>query len=69
MCTLTNIIGVATALYMDFVNLEWKSYLRFFNWMLSEPKLLDHVGLNSIVIFLRRGGRKFIFSLVLGLFT
>jgi len=52
MCTLTNIIGVATALYMDFVNLEWKSYLRLFNWMLSEPELLHHAGLDSIVNFL-----------------
>ncbi|XP_071921404.1 calcium permeable stress-gated cation channel 1-like isoform X2 [Coffea arabica] len=37
-----------------FVNLDWRSYLRFLNWMpdalrMPEPELIDHAGLDSAV--------------------
>ncbi|EPS71959.1 hypothetical protein M569_02795, partial [Genlisea aurea] len=37
-----------------FVNLDWKSYLRFLNWVpdairMPEPELIDHAGLDSVV--------------------
>ncbi|KAE9586515.1 putative calcium-dependent channel, 7TM region phosphate [Lupinus albus] len=41
--------------YMSkFVNLDWRSYLGFLNWMpeairMPEPELIDHAGLDSVV--------------------
>ena len=37
-----------------FVNLDWRSYLGFLNWMpdslkMPEPELIDHAGLDSAV--------------------
>lgn len=37
-----------------FVNLDWRMYLRFLNWMpaalrMPEPELIDHAGLDSAV--------------------
>ncbi|CAL0325862.1 unnamed protein product [Lupinus luteus] len=37
-----------------FVNLDWRSYIRFLNWMpaalrMPEPELIDHAGLDSVV--------------------
>ncbi|KAL4205454.1 hypothetical protein AMTRI_Chr01g114660 [Amborella trichopoda] len=37
-----------------FVNLDWKNYMRFLNWMpaalrMPEPELIDHAGLDSAV--------------------
>lgn len=37
-----------------FVNLDWRSYLRFLNWMpealkMPEPELIEHAGLDSAV--------------------
>lgn len=37
-----------------FVNLEWRSYLRFLGWIpaalkMPEPELIDHAGLDSAV--------------------
>ncbi|KAK3040435.1 hypothetical protein RJ639_028684 [Escallonia herrerae] len=42
------------ALVHKFVNLDWRSYLRFLNWMpaalrMPEPELIDHAGLDSAV--------------------
>ncbi|KAL8088053.1 CSC1-like protein At3g21620 [Apium graveolens] len=42
------------ALVQKFVNLDWRSYLRFLNWMpaalkMPEPELIDHAGLDSAV--------------------
>jgi len=36
------------------VNLDWRSYIRFLNWMpdalrMPEPELIDHAGLDSVV--------------------
>lgn len=41
-------------LVQKFVNLDWRSYLRFLNWMpaalqMPEPELIDHAGLDSVV--------------------
>ncbi|KAE8681593.1 CSC1-like protein [Hibiscus syriacus] len=38
----------------QFVNLDWKTYIRFLNWMpaalgMPEPELIDHAGLDSVV--------------------
>ncbi|OIW00075.1 hypothetical protein TanjilG_26412 [Lupinus angustifolius] len=37
-----------------FVNLDWRSYIKFLNWMpaalrMPEPELIDHAGLDSVV--------------------
>jgi calcium permeable stress-gated cation channel len=37
-----------------FVNLDWRAYVRFLNWILDalkmpEPELIDHAGLDSAV--------------------
>lgn len=37
-----------------FVNLDWRSYVRFLNWVpdalrMPEPELIDHAGLDSAV--------------------
>lgn len=37
-----------------FVNLDWRSYIRFLNWVpdalkMPEPELIDHAGLDSAV--------------------
>ncbi|KAK7363779.1 hypothetical protein VNO77_05936 [Canavalia gladiata] len=42
------------AFMRKFVNLDWRSYLRFLNWMpaairMPEPELIDHAGLDSVV--------------------
>nr|XP_029122395.1 calcium permeable stress-gated cation channel 1 isoform X2 [Elaeis guineensis] len=42
------------AFVQKFVNLEWRSYLRFLGWMpaalkMPEPELIDHAGLDSAV--------------------
>lgn len=42
------------AFVRKFVNLDWRSYLRFLNWMpaalrMPEPELIDHAGLDSVV--------------------
>lgn len=42
------------ALSKKFVNLDWRSYLSFLNWMpaalkMPEPELIDHAGLDSVV--------------------
>ncbi|KAL8144676.1 CSC1-like protein At3g21620 [Apium graveolens] len=42
------------ALSQKFVNLDWRSYLSFLNWMpaalkMPEPELIDHAGLDSVV--------------------
>ncbi|XAR53807.1 hypothetical protein NMG60_11022493 [Bertholletia excelsa] len=42
------------AFVAKFVNLDYKSYLKFFNWMpealkMPEPELIDHAGLDSAV--------------------
>lgn len=38
----------------NFVNLDWKTYIKFLNWMpaalrMPEPELTDHAGLDSTV--------------------
>lgn len=53
-----------------FVNLDWRSYVRFLNWVpdalqMPEPALIDHAGLDSAVylrIYLL--GYTYIFNLV-----
>lgn len=42
------------AFVTKFVNLDWKSYIRFLNWVpdaikMPEPELIDHAGLDSAV--------------------
>ncbi|WOH05754.1 hypothetical protein DCAR_0625175 [Daucus carota subsp. sativus] len=42
------------AIVQKFVNLDWRSYLRFLNWMpvalkMPQPELIDHAGLDSAV--------------------
>lgn len=42
------------AFVQKFVNVDFKSYLRFLNWMpaalkMPEPELIDHAGLDSAV--------------------
>lgn len=42
------------ALVTKFVNLDWRSYIRFLNWVpdalkMPEPELIDHAGLDSAV--------------------
>lgn len=42
------------AFVRKFVNLDWRSYLGFLNWMpealkMPEPELIDHAGLDSVV--------------------
>ena len=42
------------AFVRKFVNLDWRSYLGFLNWMpaslkMPEPELIDHAGLDSAV--------------------
>lgn len=40
------------AFVTKFVNLDWRSYIRFLNWVpdalkMPEPELIDHAGLDS----------------------
>lgn len=42
------------AVVRRFVNLDWKTYVRFLSWMpaawrMPEPELIDHAGLDSVV--------------------
>ncbi|XP_019457670.1 PREDICTED: CSC1-like protein At1g62320 [Lupinus angustifolius] len=42
------------AFVRKFVNLDWRSYLKFLNWVpetirMPEPELIDHAGLDSVV--------------------
>ncbi|KAK7262129.1 hypothetical protein RJT34_29689 [Clitoria ternatea] len=42
------------AFVRKFVNLDWRAYLKFLNWMpaairMPEPELIDHAGLDSVV--------------------
>ncbi|KAG4394615.1 hypothetical protein GLYMA_20G066800v4 [Glycine max] len=42
------------ALVSKFINLDWRAYLSFLNWMpealrMPEPELIDHAGLDSVV--------------------
>ncbi|GKB96221.1 calcium permeable stress-gated cation channel 1-like protein [Tanacetum coccineum] len=42
------------AFVSKFINLDWRSYIRFLNWMpealkMPEPELIDHAGLDSAV--------------------
>jgi len=42
------------AFVSKFINLDWRSYLGFLNWMpeairMPEPELIDHAGLDSVV--------------------
>lgn len=42
------------AFMKKFVNLDWRAYIRFLNWMpdalkMPEPELIDHAGLDSAV--------------------
>lgn len=42
------------AFVRKFVNLDWRAYIRFLNWMpaalrMPEPELIDHAGLDSVV--------------------
>lgn len=42
------------ALAQRFVNLDFRSYMKFLNWMpealkMPEPELIDHAGLDSVV--------------------
>ncbi|XVF21817.1 hypothetical protein REPUB_Repub12eG0122500 [Reevesia pubescens] len=44
----------AGAFVSHFVNLDWKTYINFLNWMraalrMPEPELIDHAGLDSVV--------------------
>lgn len=41
-------------LVSKFVNLDWRAYIRFLNWVpdalrMPEPELIDHAGLDSAV--------------------
>ena len=41
-------------LVSKFINLDWRAYLSFLNWMpealrMPEPELIDHAGLDSVV--------------------
>lgn len=42
------------AFVRKFVNLDWRAYIKFLNWMpaalrMPEPELIDHAGLDSVV--------------------
>jgi len=42
------------AFVSKFINLDWRAYLGFLNWMpeairMPEPELIDHAGLDSVV--------------------
>ena len=42
------------AFVSKFVNLDWRTYIKFLNWMpaalrMPEPELIDHAGLDSVV--------------------
>lgn len=60
------------AFVQKFVNLDFRSYTRFLNWMpaalhMPEPELIDHAGLDSVV-YLRIYLTGFVIILVFILF-